>query len=175
MLLFAPTLFSMVRPVRRAALNLTLLAALSFACIGRADAQKPAKHDFLMTVAGMTGRDQEKIVRASLNDQDPAALVSVDVPAQQVKIRTIVSLDRPELEAAFGPYGVSIISLVPIAVTLLSERASAATVLPGFPVIMATGNLVHDEAVYQSGKAAWIEAHPELYPPTSDPTIPSPR
>ncbi len=175
MLLFAPTPFSMVRPVRRAALKLSLLAALSFACIGRADAQKAAKRDFLMTVAGMTGRDQEKIVRASLNDQDPSAFVSVDAPAQQVKIRTIVSLDRPALEAAFAPYGVTIISLEPIAVSHFSERVSAADALPGFPVFVDTGDPVHDEAVYQSNKAAWIVDHPDLYPPTPDATVPSPR
>lgn len=175
MLHFAPTRHHMVRPLRRAALNLSLLAALSLASIGQADAQKPAEHDFLMRLSGMTGRDQEKIVRASFNDQDPSALVSIDTPAQEVKIRTVVALDRPALEAAYGPYGISIISLQPIGVPLLSVRASAADVLPGFPVFVDTGDPLHDEAVYQSNKSAWILDHPELYPPVPDATVPSPR
>jgi hypothetical protein len=116
-----------------------------------------------------------KIVHAALNDQDPMALVSIDTPTQQVKIRTIVFLDRPALEAAFGPYGVTIISLVPIAAPLFSQRVSAADAIPGFPVFVETGDPVNDEAIYQSNKAAWIEAHPDLYPPASDATAPSPR
>lgn len=165
----------MVRPLHRAALSLSLLAALTFGPIAEADAQKPSERDFLMTLAGMTGRDQEKIVRAAINDQDPSALVSIDAPSQLVKIRTIVSLDRPALDAVFAPYGLSIISLEPIAVLHLSERAMAPGGLPGFPVFVDTGDPENDEAVYQSNKAAWIEAHPDLYPPAPDTTVPSPR
>jgi hypothetical protein len=165
----------MVRPLQRAALSLSLLTALSLISIVPAVAQKPIQRDFLMKLAGMTGRDQVKIVRASINDQDPSALVSIDPPTQEVKIRTIVSLDRPALETGFAPYGVSIISLEPIATPLLSARASAADGIPGFPVFIDTGDPVNDEAVYQSNKAAWIEAHPDLYPPAPDATVPSPR
>ena len=164
----------MVRTLRRAALSLSLLTALSL-LVQHARAQKPFARDFIMQVSGMNGRDQEKIVHAAINDQDPTALVSIDTPTQQVKIRTIGILDRSALEGAFAPYGVSIISLGPIAVPLLVERVSAASELPGFPQFVNTGDPGNDEAVYQSNKAAWIEAHPDLYPPPSGSEVTAPR
>lgn len=165
----------MVRPPQRATISLLLLAALTLGPITHAAAQKPTERDFLMILAGMTGRDHEKIVLASISDQDPSALVSINPTAQQVKIRTIVSLDRPALEAAFAPFGVSIISLQPFAVLNPTERAIAAEGLPGFPVFIDTGDAVNDQAVYQSSKAAWIQVHPDLYPPVPHSTSPTTR
>ena len=165
----------MVRPLPRATISLLLLCALTFGPIAQADAQKPTERDFLMTLAGVVGRDQEKIVRASIDDQDPSALVSIDPTAKQVKIRTIAALDLAALNAGFAPYGVSIISLEPIAVLNTSARAMAVEGLPGFPVLLDTGDPVNDQAVYQTNKAAWIEAHPELYPPIPRATVPSQR
>ena len=152
-----------------------MLAALTFGPIAQADAQKPTERDFLMTLAGMVGRDQEKIVLASINDQDPSALVSIDQAAQQAKIRAVAALDLAALNAAFAPFAMSIISLEPIAVLNTSGRAMAVEGLPGFPVLVDTGDPVNDEAVYQTNKAAWIEAHPDLYPPVPQATAPSPR
>ena len=119
----------------------------------------------MMRVSGMNGRDQEKIVYAAINDQDPLALVSIDAPGQRVKIRTTVHLDRPTLEARLVGYGVTIIGLTALGVEQPTERISPAVSLPGFPVFVNTGDPVSDEATYRSNKAAWISAHPDLYPP----------
>lgn len=158
----------MVRPLRRAALSLSLFAALPL-LVQDVSAQKPLAHDFMMRVSGMNGRDQEKIVHAAINDQDPLALVSIDAPGQRVKIRTTVHLDRPALEGILGGYGVSIIDIAAIGMEHPTERVSPAASLPGFPVFVNTGNPASDEATYQSGKAAWISAHPDLYPPAPIP------
>lgn len=162
----------MTRPLRRTVLELFLLA-VSVCLVTPTVAQKAVHHDFLMRLSGMSGRDQEKIVRTAINDQDPLALVSIDPPTQGVKIRTTTSLDRPALDATLGAWGVSIISLNPIADP--TARAAPASTLPGFPVFVDTGDPVNDEAVYRSNKAAWIQAHPDLYPPAPDANAPSPR
>ncbi len=140
-----------------------------------ADAQKQIKHDFMLHVTGMNGRDQEKIVHAVINDQDPSALVSIDVPGQRVKVRTGVVLDRQAMEPLLSSFGVSIISLSPLVGLGSNERVSPAGSLPGFPVYVPTGDPAHDEAVYQANKASWVAAHPDQYPPPSGNEAPGPR
>ena len=164
----------MVLSLRNVVPSLFLFAALTLV-VHAADAQKQLTRDFMMHVAGMNGRDQEKIVHASINDQDPSALVSIDVPGQRVKVRTSVVLDREALEPRLGAFGVSIISLSPITGPQSTERVSSAGSLSGFPVYVATGDPANDEAVYQMNKAAWVEAHPDLYPPPSGTEVPGPR
>ena len=164
----------MVLSLRNVVPSLSLFAAFTL-LVHAADAQKQLPHDFMMLVAGMNGRDQEKIVHASINDQDPSALVSIDLPGQRVKVRTSVVLDRPAMEQMLGAFGVSIISLSPISGPQSTERASSAGSLPGFPVYVATGDPANDEAVHQVNKAAWVEAHPDLYPPASGNEVPGPR
>ncbi len=164
----------MVRSLHCAAISLSLLAAFAF-FLPDASAQKPMARDLLMRLEGMTTRDQEKAVLGALNDQDPAAVVSVDVPSQQVKIRTGVVLDRPLLEARLGAAGMTILSLGPISIPAFEQRASASSVLPGFPQFINTDDPANDEAVYQANKAAWIAAHPELYTPAGTPATPEPR
>ena len=164
----------MVQSLRNVVPSLSLFAACML-LVHAVHAQKQPMYDFLMHVAGMDGRDQEKIVRASINDQDPSALVSIDVPGQRVKVRTSVVLDRHALEPMLGAFGVSIISLAPLVGSGPTERVSPAGTLPGFPVYVPTGDPANDEAVYQMNKAAWVEAHPDLYPPPSGNEDPGPR
>lgn len=164
----------MVRPLHRAALSLPLLAALLF-LEAPASAQKPPEHDLLMRLDGMNSRDREKVVLAAINDQDPLALVSIDAPGQQVKIRTIVALDRPSLDARLAVQGMTIMRLGPIDSPGHEHRSAAAVPLPGFPTYVETGDPVHDGASYGSAKAAWIADHPLLYPPADDPPATEPR
>lgn len=164
----------MVVSLRNVVPSLSLFAALTL-LVHTADAQKQITRDFMMNLAGMNGRDQEKIVHASINDQDPSALVSIDVPGQRVKVRTSVMLDRQALEAMLGAFGVSVISLSPITGLQSTERASSAASLPGFPVYGATGDSATDEAIYQMSKATWVAEHPDHYPPPPGNEVPGPR
>ncbi len=164
----------MVRTLSRTVLRLSLVTAL-FSLLQDVLAQKPEARDLLMRLNGLNGRDQEKTVLAAINDQDPFARVSMDVPSQQVKVRTTVTFDRPSLDAALAAQGITIINLGLIHAGDHVERTTPAGVLPGFPSYMDTGDPALDEAAYQAAKTIWIAAHPALYPPPAISITPDQR
>ncbi len=133
------------------------------------NAQKPIGRDYLITLSGLQGNDGTKLVLTAVKDQDPNAIVSVAVPIQQAKVRTIVELDQPQLATTLAPWGITVVSISIIYPTLTQDRSADQTTMPDFPQLIDTGHPDLDAADYHARKELWIVQHPGLYPPSTTP------
>lgn len=137
--------------------SLLLLAALPSA------AQKPVDHDVLITFSGLVNDHGYKIVRSALHEVDERALVSISIPLQQAKFHSSVDIDQAMLASICAPYGIQVVSIDRLDIDPV--RRSLLHVLPGFPEFIDTGHPEQDAADYAARKQAWIDAHPDRYPP----------
>jgi hypothetical protein len=122
-------------------------------------AQKAPELDYLIRFQAPITSVQEKYIHEVLQTHEPGLGVWVDVPLQQVKVRTHVPLTRADLELAWSPVGLLIDRLEPIGST--SEAVHRST--DAFPVYVSTGNPPADDAAYDAAKQAWIQEHPAAY------------
>jgi hypothetical protein len=130
-------------------------------------AQKAPELDQLIRFASAISPVQEKHIHEVLKGIEPDMGVWVDVPNQQVKVRSHVHLHRDELESAWSTVGLVITYFGPIIAQHLEDRAATEQVtIPGFE----DGRT--DPPGYQEAKAAWIVAHPKEYEQLSDPLTP---
>jgi len=133
------------------------------------NAQKPIERDYRLTLSGMQDNSGAKLVLTAVKDQDPNAIVSVAVPIQQAKVRTIAELDQQQLSATLAPWGITVVSVSIIYSTLTQDRSADQTTMPDFPLLIDTGHPEDDAADYHARKDFWISQHPGLYPPASAP------
>lgn len=125
--------------------------------------QKAAELRYRLICDGMSGSHGEKVVITAIKDQDPGATVSASSQVQQVKVITIVQLDREMLSAALAAQGITLVNMV--ALRADHDDTRSAMDLPGFPEYIDTGNEEADQVNYRLRKQAWIEAHPEFSMP----------
>ena len=149
-----------------------LLLMSLFTLQAAAFAQKPVERNYWITFTGLAGRDGEKYVLSAVKDQDPGALVSVAPSIQQAKVRTVTSLNEQQLATTLAPFGIVVLSVSISYPSLPQARSVDQHSLPGFPLFIDTGNPEVDAADYAARKQLWINAHPDLYPPSSTPDAP---
>lgn len=152
---------------RERTFDLAVLVAILLLGEGSARAQKAAELDHLIRFVAPISSVQEKYIHEVLKSVEPDMGVWVDVPAQQVKVRSHVLLHREELQTAWNPAGLVIAYFGPIVTQHLEDREAVQRMtLPGFE----DGR--PDPPGYQETKAAWIAAHPKEYEQLSDPLAP---
>lgn len=127
-----------------------------------ASAQKPTEVDRIVRFDGAFSASQSKFIHEGIRDQDPAALIWIDVTAQKVLVRAHSELDREQLQAAVGVAGLQITYLGPPVHEANGQKSFAAASDPA-PAFYNTGDAAADNARYELEKRAWIEAHPDLY------------
>ena len=126
-------------------------------------AQKTLEFDRVIEFASVFSEAQSKFIHEGVRDQDPGALIWVDVPAQQVLVRAHLVLDRAQLQAVVGIGGMEITYLGPPRVD--ADALRSVDPVPGAeaPVYRNTGDPASDNARYEMEKKAWIEAYPDRY------------
>ncbi|MCB0790635.1 MAG: hypothetical protein H6595_01825 [Flavobacteriales bacterium] len=139
----------------------TLLLALLALGHTPVHAQKTAPHDLLVQFAGLNA-EKEKFVYEALLAFDPDMLLSISIPLQRAKVRTVAAIDRNELEAQLAPQGIHVVH-VDGPTGAGPEGRSAPAGAQGFPQYIDTGHPEQDADNYATAKAAWIDAHPEAY------------
>lgn len=153
------------RPLRIA----TILWCACFCLISSvAVAQKVMQHVQLVAFVPSLDRTDEKFIRQAFRDQDPRAVISVDLGASLAKVKMLGQLDRAAFEAALASAGI-VVSGYPNMQGSASETRALDDALPGFPVYVDTGDPQADEALYQTRKQAWFDTHPGGYPPSTVP------
>ena len=128
-----------------------------------AKAQKASEFDRVIEFASGFTEAQSKFIHEGVRDQDPGALIWMDVPAQQVLVRAHVVLDRGQLQAVVGIGGLEITYLGPPRVEADALRSTEPVPGGEAPVYRNTGDPASDNARYEMEKKAWIEAYPERY------------
>lgn len=131
------------------------------------EAQMTSEFDRVIEFASAFSEAQSKFIHEGVRDQDPGALIWMDVPAQQVLVRAHVALDRVQLQAVVGMAGLEITYLGPPRIEADALRSSEPVADPEAPVYRNTGDPASDNARYEIEKKAWIEAYPERYRPES--------
>lgn len=145
----------------RRSLVRALIACVALLCIrGEAQAQRPAELTYKASFTGLAPGPTEKYVIEAFHDQDPDVYLSLDVALQQAKMRTRVPLHEAQLAAALAAHGMGLTLTVALQPGDGDHRGLA---VPGFPVLVNTGDPTTDHAVYEAAKQAWIAAHPTLY------------
>ncbi len=127
------------------------------------EAQKTSEFDRVIEFASDFTEAQSKFIHEGVHDQDPGALIWMDVPAQQVLVRAHVVLDRGQLQAVVGMVGLEITYLGPPRIEADVLRSSEPARGADAPVYRNTGDPASDNARYEMEKKAWIEAYPERY------------
>ena len=126
-----------------------------------AHAQKPFEFDRTIEFASAFDHAQEKFIHEGIRDQDPAALVWIDVTGQQVLVRVHVELDRAQLQAAVAASGLHITYLGPPRIEAEGLKSLNSTSMA--PVYRDSGDPASDNARYEIEKRTWIETRPDLY------------
>ena len=134
-----------------------LLAAL------RSHGQKPLELDLMIEFSTVFDHAQEKFIHEGIRDQDPVALVWIDVAAQQVLVRMHSELDRVQLQAVIAAAGLHITYLGPPRIEADGLKSLSGNVNSAVPIYHDSGDPASDNARYELEKKAWIEARPELY------------
>ena len=99
------------------------------------EAQKTSEFDRVIEFASDFTEAQSKFIHEGVHDQDPGALIWMDVPAQQVLVRAHVVLDRGQLQAVVGMVGMEITYLGPPRIEhhMRAARMHPSTGTPGIP------------------------------------------
>lgn len=127
-----------------------------------ASAQKQVEVDRIIRFDGAFSASQSKFIHEGIRDQDPTALIWIDVAVQKVLFRAHSGIDREQLQAAVGVSGLQITYLGPP----LHEANGQKSLVAGSdaaPTFHSTGDAAADNVRYEMEKRAWIEAHPDLY------------
>lgn len=127
-----------------------------------ASAQKWTEVDRIIRFDGSFSASQSKFIHEGIRDQDPTALIWIDVAVQKVLVRAHSELDREQLQAAVGIAGLQITYLGPPLHEANGQKSLAAG-SDAAPTFYSTGDAAADNARYEMEKRAWIEAHPDLY------------
>lgn len=131
------------------------------AASGMAQGKAP-ELDYLIRFSGPVSAYQEKRVHEVLQAHEPGLGVWLDVPNQEVKVRTHLALDRQTLQGYWAGDGIVIDHFRRISLPVGQEQLGVDAV-DRFPQFIDTGDPAADAAAYQAAKAAWIAAHPEAY------------
>jgi hypothetical protein len=124
--------------------------------------EKAPELDYLIRFSGPVSTYQEKRVHEVLQAHEPGLGVWLDVPNQQVKVRTHLALDRQTLQGYWVDDGLVINHFRLISPPVRQEQLGV-DAEDRFPQYIDTGDPAADAAAYQAAKAAWIAAHPEVY------------
>lgn len=152
----------MMRPLRISWLPSLLVAMAALGSLCAAGQGKLPELDYLIRFAGPVDHFQEKRVFEVLAAHEPGLGVWLDVPNQQVKVRTHLVIHREALQADWADDGLQI-SYFGLLSPLLRMEQAGLSADDRFPQYIDTGDPAADDAAYQAAKAAWIAAHPEAY------------
>ncbi len=144
-------------------LKCVLIAGLWAISSVASKAQKAQEFDRIIEFASAFTEAQSKFIHEGVRDQDPGALIWVDVPAQQVLLRAHVVIDRMQLQAVVGAGGLVITYLGPPRIEAGALKSAGTMSRAEAPVYRNTGDPALDNARYEFEKKAWIEAYPERY------------
>lgn len=104
-----------------------------------------------------------KFIHEGVRDQDPGALIWIDVAVQQVLVRAHVELDREQLQAVVTGAGLHITYLGPPRMEADAAKSLRPTDGDQLPAYRNSGDPAADNARYEMEKKAWVQAHPDLY------------
>lgn len=149
-------------PVRSLWLHYLFVAMAALGCLRASGQGKLPELDYLIRFTGPVDHYQEKRVFEVLSAHEPGLGVWLDVPNQQVKVRTHLVIHRDELQSHWAGDGL-VIAYFGLLSPLIRVEQAALSGDDRFPQYIDTGDPTADDAAYQAAKAAWIAAHPEAY------------